>query len=127
MEKALRALGVCCRLGLSVGAAVRLAGMAVEVGYGVFMEREFIHTARQVKDGIKPPVATAPVNAPRIAPQQATAQKEHLAQAVKTLNGDERKRSIALAYSKDLVVAGKIELAGIYSQADDFIKYMLAK
>jgi len=45
----------------------------------------------------------------------------------KDTGGDERTRSMALAYAKDLCVAGKIELGDIYSQADYFIAYIKGK
>ncbi len=36
------------------------AGQAVEVGYGNFMDHDFIHTAKAVAEGLAPPVAPKP-------------------------------------------------------------------
>ena len=39
---------------------VFVAGQAVEVGLGNFMNREFIHTAKAVAEGLAPPVTSKP-------------------------------------------------------------------
>jgi len=61
-------------------------------------------------------------------PGSEEAHKELVKEAVKLgakPQGDERVRSMACSYSKDLVVAGKIELKDLSKYADKFISYIL--
>ena len=61
----------------------------------------------------------------------AEAVKDVLAKKAVEKVGDnqitEKNKSVALSYSKDLVVAGKIELRDITSYADKFLAYILKK
>lgn len=72
-------------------------GMAVEVGYGTFKGFEFIHTARQVKDGIgEIKTASEALVKPATAPES------------KTFKTDGKNRSFALAYAKDWCIAQNV-------------------
>ena len=64
-------------------------GIAVEVGYGEYMQKEFIHTARQVKDGLSAPVVS-----------------KGAIEIQKVINVSSGKnKAFALSYAKDIGVA----------------------
>ena len=58
-----------------------------------------------------------------------TSQTSHLVQAAEKLGAvradNEKVRSMALAYAKDLACAGKIQVTQINAQADAFIEYII--
>ena len=97
-------------------------GADVKVGYAVYKDREYIATAEQ----------TGKHQAPPQAPQsKSTPPKEEngLVEQAKKLGGvrvdDQKSRSMAVAYAKDLVCADKIELKELTTYADKFLQYMV--
>ena len=71
---------------------------------------------------VKPATAQTSTNAPA----STTLAKEAVKLgAVPIPTGDEKVRSMSIAYAKDLVVAGKIELKDIKACADRFVAYIL--
>ncbi len=78
------------------------AGLAVEVGYGNFMDHDFIHTAKAVAEGLAPPVVSKPASteeqpAPKIAiAPQAVGKTGYKADPAK-MSSIERQVAIKLA------------------------------
>ena len=103
-------------------------GIAVEVGYGSYMNKEFIHTARQVKDALPPPVPVAIPKAPPDAPQPATSiNKPPAAPPPSTSRRpplDDKTRGVALSYAKDMAVAKIIEKEKILDWAAIFATFI---
>jgi hypothetical protein len=91
-------------------------GMAVEVGYGSYMNKEYIHTAKQVKDGLPPPQKPLP-------PPPSIQQQAPVYQAP-VYSDTTKNRSMAFSYSKDLVTSGKIEIVDIYNCSHDIELYL---
>jgi len=90
-------------------------GAEVKLGYAVYMNKEYIATAEQTGT-------------------HTISEEGHLVKAAKDMGAkvisekpvihDSRNRSMSIAYAKDLVVAGKIELKDMSAYADKFLEYI---
>ena len=90
-------------------------GRALKVGFAVYMNKEYIHTA-ELFDG-KPPEEK------QVEP--ITTKAEPLSPNVAPLvKPPSKNASFALSYSKDLAVAGKIEPDKILSYAEVFVRWL---
>jgi len=98
-------------------------GKAVKVGYGKYMNREFIHTAVQVADEID---RQAPKKAQPIATVTRPETSKPKAEPVDIREDERRKiRSMSISYAKDMCVAGTIDRGEIAAWARFYEGYML--
>lgn len=81
-------------------------GHAYELGWANYMNRDYIAEVNDVGD--------------KLPPEQPQA---HVSQ-VPVKKGDSRNRSMAIAYAKDLVVAGKLETTQMFALADKIIEWI---
>ncbi len=105
-----------------------IPGRATEVGYATYMNRDYIATAKLVDIGSQPVTRkTMPATKQTETPPESTTLAEEAVKlgATRIPTGDDRIRSMAISYAKDLVVAGKIELKDIKACADRFVAYIL--
>jgi len=89
-------------------------GAEVEVGYSVYMNKEYIAAATQT-------------GTHKIIPKEppaVTEVKKGGAVIEKVITKDSKNRAFALSYSKDLAVGGKIETKEIITMAKRFEKYL---
>ena len=97
-------------------------GKGVEVGYGNFMNREFIHTAKLVDGGMPEPKAP---KQPVLQSGESPMADEAIKMGAKVTRVDNVKnRAVAISYSKDLVCHDKIELKQMKGYADKFLDYI---
>ncbi len=102
-----------------------LPGRAVQLNFAKAYDKEYIYSADFVED--KLPETKAPEIATK-ATTSTTLAKEAIKLGAKPIpTGDDRIRSMAISYAKDLVVAGKVELKDIKAYADRFVAYILGK
>jgi len=96
--------------------------VAVKLNYAVYMKKEYIYNAIQIKDQLPPPVA------PKVTPAQQKIVDEAVAE-VKPSNIDEREmriiREVAAKCVSWLVAAGKVELGDIARWFRSFEKYII--
>ncbi len=91
-------------------------GRAVKLGWAEYMHRKYIARA-ELFDG-KPPTEK------QVEPITAGVEIKQIQQTIKATIADNKNRSFALAYAKDLAVAGKIEINKIGEYARIFEKYL---
>ena len=93
-------------------------GAEVKLGWSSYMNKEYIASAEQTGTHTIPkvsPVTESPKNS-----ETPSATVLH-----KLSSDDIRNRSVAVSYSKDLVVSGIIDLKEIFTYADKFLNYIL--
>ena len=93
-------------------------GMAIKLGYAVYMNKEYVHTA-ELYDG-------SPSDAPEKPPVKRESPVVQKAKEMGTVidSFDKKDRSMAIAYAKDLCCAGMIELSQISEYGDKFLDYI---
>jgi len=97
-----------------------VANMGVELSYAMSsFGKEYVYSAKQVKD-ILPPPAQWPAQPVQPPPPKTDSSKKVDSEEIKI-------RSMAAAYAKDLVVAGKIEVKELLSYCEFFRCYMMGK
>jgi hypothetical protein len=115
-------------------------GAEVNLGYASYMNKEYVATAEQTGKHEVPSLVDAaksmgaelanpPLKGDRFNPEYDKYPPERLPQPIKSTPvkepANDRIKSMALSYSKDLAVAGKIRLEEINTYADKFIEYIL--
>jgi len=86
-------------------------GAEVKVGYAVYMQKEYIASAEQTG-----------VHIPEVEKVKEAGGQVTRVSISKT--DDMKNRAVALSYSKDAWIAGKIEKDAIYKCADYFLQYI---
>jgi hypothetical protein len=93
-------------------------GAEVKLGWSSYMNKEYIASAEQTGTHTIPKrVVSTNVESPQ--------KSETSSATVLHKTDDIRNRSVAVSYSKDLVVSGIIDLKEIFTYADKFLNYIL--
>ena len=82
-------------------------GNMVKLYWAEYMHKKYVARAEREEQGVSPVV------------------KEAIKLGAKVITDDPKLRSMSISYSKDLVVAGKIELTEIGKYANMFLNYIL--
>jgi hypothetical protein len=93
-------------------------GAEVKVGYASYMNKEYIASAEQTGTHVIPKIEVPVID-------KAIPAKDNATPLHKLSSDDIRNRSVAISYSKDLVVSGIIDLKEITKYADKFLDYIL--
>ena len=91
-------------------------GAEVKLGYAVYMNKEYIATAEQTGTHTVPKEEGHLVKAAKAMGAEVISEKP--------IVHDNKSRSMAIAYAKDLAAAGKIELKDMAAYADKFLEYI---
>ena len=103
-----------------------IVGATIKINWSEAYNKPFIYTVEKL-DQQNVPQPTPDALQSKSTP--LTSQTSHLVQAAEKLGAvradNEKVRSMALAYAKDLACAGKIQVTQINAQADAFIEYII--